>query len=50
MTVADDLLKNDSSKFVEMMEQLSLCRVQREEQNIRDLQADTDEEYDNGVE
>lgn len=31
MTVADDLLKNDGRKFIEMMEQLAERRMQREE-------------------
>lgn len=32
MTVADDLLKNDGRKFIEMMEQLAERRMQREEE------------------
>lgn len=32
MTVADDLLKNDGKKFIEMMEQLAERRMQREEE------------------
>lgn len=31
MTVADDLLKNDGKKFLEMMERLAERRMQREE-------------------
>lgn len=31
MTVADDLLKNDGKKFIEMMEQLAERRMRREE-------------------
>ena len=31
LTVADDLLKNDGKKFIEMMEQLAERRMQREE-------------------
>lgn len=47
LTVADDLLKNDGSKFLEMMEQLAVARSVREEQNYRDLQEETDDEsYD----
>lgn len=46
LTVADDLLKNDGSKFLEMMEQLAVARSIREEQNIKDLQDETDEDYD----
>lgn len=34
MTVADDLLKNDGKKFIEMMEQLAERRMQREEEAI----------------
>ncbi|EIW68662.1 hypothetical protein TREMEDRAFT_74127 [Tremella mesenterica DSM 1558] len=49
LTVADDLLKNDSSRFVEMMEQLSLCRAQREEMNAEDIEAETDDEDDDGL-
>ena len=46
LTIADDLLKNDGSKFLEMMEQLAVARHLREEQSVRDLE-DTDEEnYD----
>ena len=33
MTVADDLLKNDGKKFIEMMEQLAERRMQREEES-----------------
>ncbi|ORY25369.1 salt tolerance down-regulator-domain-containing protein [Naematelia encephala] len=44
LTVADDLLKNDGAKFLEMMEQLAVARSSREEQNYRDLQEETDEE------
>lgn len=32
MTVADDLLKNDGKKFLEMMERLAERRMQREEE------------------
>lgn len=31
LTVADDLLKNDGKKFIEMMEQLAERRMQREQ-------------------
>ena len=31
LTVADDLLKNDGKKFIDMMEQLAERRMQREE-------------------
>lgn len=46
LTVADDLLKNDGSKFLEMMEQLAVARHVREEQNIRDLEETEEEDYD----
>ncbi len=44
MTVADDLLKNDGSKFLEMMEQLAVRRVVREEENVRSIEEETDDE------
>lgn len=44
--MADDLLKNDGSKFLEMMEQLAVARHVREEQNIRDLEETDEEDYD----
>jgi hypothetical protein len=44
LTVADDFLKNDGGKFLEMMEQLAVARSVREEQNIRDMQVETDDE------
>ncbi|WVQ76675.1 hypothetical protein IAR50_006349 [Cryptococcus sp. DSM 104548] len=44
LTIADDMLKNDGTKFLEMMEQLAIRRSVREEQNIRDMQEETDEE------
>ncbi|KAK7608898.1 salt tolerance down-regulator-domain-containing protein [Phyllosticta paracitricarpa] len=34
LTVADDLLKNDGKKFIEMMEQLAARRMQREDQVV----------------
>ncbi|OJD39793.1 stress response protein nst1 [Diplodia corticola] len=34
LTVADDLLKNDGKKFIEMMEQLAERRMQREDQVV----------------
>ncbi len=46
LTVADDLLKNDGSKFLEMMEQLAVARHVREEQNIRDIEETDEEDYD----
>ncbi len=44
ITVADDMLKNDGAKFLEMMEQLAVKRVAREELNARELQEETDED------
>ncbi|KNX49752.2 stress response protein NST1 [Cryptococcus deuterogattii R265] len=44
LTIADDMLKNDGTKFLEMMEQLAIRRSVREEQNLRDMQEETDEE------
>ncbi|WVR04309.1 hypothetical protein IAU60_001309 [Kwoniella sp. DSM 27419] len=44
LTIADDMLKNDGSKFLEMMEQLAIRRSVREEQNLKDLQEETDDE------
>lgn len=44
MTVADDFLKNDGGKFLEMMEQLAVARSTREEQNVHDMQVETDDE------
>jgi hypothetical protein len=47
LTVADELLQNNGLRFLEMMEQLAVARSVREEQNIRDMQEETDEEdYD----
>ncbi|WVN88889.1 uncharacterized protein L203_104104 [Cryptococcus depauperatus CBS 7841] len=46
LTIADDMLKNDGSKFLEMMEQLAIRRSAREEQNLREMQEETDEEED----
>ncbi|ODO03015.1 hypothetical protein I350_05859 [Cryptococcus amylolentus CBS 6273] len=46
LTIADDMLKNDGTKFLEMMEQLAIRRSVREEQNLRDMQEETDEEED----
>lgn len=42
MTVADDLLKNDGQKFLEMMEQLAERRMAREEEAARDVEDDSD--------
>ncbi|OCF42079.1 stress response protein NST1 [Kwoniella heveanensis CBS 569] len=46
LTIADDMLKNDGSKFLEMMEQLAIRRSVREEQNLKDLQEETDDDDD----
>ncbi|KZT21322.1 hypothetical protein NEOLEDRAFT_763368 [Neolentinus lepideus HHB14362 ss-1] len=44
LTVADDLLKNDGQKFLEMMEQLAERRMQREEEAAGDVEDDSEEE------
>lgn len=46
LTVADDLLKNDGQKFLEMMEQLAERRMQREEEAVADVEDDSEEEED----
>ncbi|KAG8215173.1 hypothetical protein J3R82DRAFT_8688 [Butyriboletus roseoflavus] len=46
LTVADDLLKNDGQKFLEMMEQLAERRMQREEEAAADVEDDSDAEED----
>lgn len=51
LTVADDLLKNDGKKFIEMMEQLAERRMQREEEAAMearefDEEEDEDDDYD----
>jgi hypothetical protein len=53
LTVADDLLKNDGKKFLEMMERLAERRMQREEEAAameRDYyeeeEDDDDDEYE----
>ena len=45
LTVADDLLKNDGQKFLEMMEQLAERRMQREQQAAQDLEVDSDADH-----
>ncbi|QSL65143.1 hypothetical protein MERGE_002448 [Pneumocystis wakefieldiae] len=49
-TVADDLLKNDGKKFIEMMEQLAERRIQREEEAVMEIETtefdSDDEDYD----
>lgn len=49
LTVADDLLKNDGKKFIEMMEQLAERRMQREEEaamEAREYDEEEDDDYD----
>lgn len=49
LTVADDLLKNDGKKFIEMMEQLAERRMQREEEaamEAREYDELDEEDYD----
>ncbi|KAH0833887.1 salt tolerance down-regulator-domain-containing protein [Lanmaoa asiatica] len=46
LTVADDLLKNDGQKFLEMMEQLAERRMQREEEAAAGVEDDSDVEED----
>jgi len=44
LTVADDLLKNDGQKFLEMMEQLAERRMQREEDAAGAIEVESDED------
>ncbi|BFZ58741.1 Stress response protein nst1 [Savitreella phatthalungensis] len=44
LTVADDLLKNDGKKFIEMMEQLAERRMQREEEAMLEAREFDDED------
>jgi len=44
LTVADDLLKNDGQKFLEMMEQLAERRMQREEDAVDNVEDASEEE------
>ncbi|KAK9386808.1 salt tolerance down-regulator-domain-containing protein [Lipomyces mesembrius] len=46
LTVADDLLKNDGKKFIEMMEQLAERRMAREEEALATTEYDDDDDYD----
>jgi len=46
LTVADDLLKNDGQKFLEMMEQLAERRMQREEDAVGGVEDDSEDEED----
>ena len=50
LTVADDLLKNDGQKFLEMMEQLAERRMQREDEAAADVEDDSEDEDDEGDE
>lgn len=57
LTVADDLLKNDGQKFLEMMESLAERRLQREEEaaagfddSEEEDEQDEDEEDDDDLE
>lgn len=44
LTVADDLLKNDGQKFLEMMEQLAERRMLREDDAVGAMEDDSEEE------
>ena len=44
LTVADDLLKNDGQKFLEMMEQLADRRMIREDRATANIEEDDSEE------
>ncbi|EEB05410.1 fungal protein [Schizosaccharomyces japonicus yFS275] len=44
LTVADDLLKNDGRKFIEMMEHLAERRIQREDNSMLEPKDEYDEE------
>lgn len=44
LTVADDLLKNDGQKFLEMMEQLADRRMIREDRATASIEDDSEEE------
>ncbi|CBQ71211.1 conserved hypothetical protein [Sporisorium reilianum SRZ2] len=48
LTVADDMLKNDGRKFLEMMEQLAERRMHREELTNAELAASDDEDDADG--
>ncbi|OLL25435.1 Stress response protein nst1, partial [Neolecta irregularis DAH-3] len=48
LTVADDLLKNDGKKFIDMMEQLAERRMQREEEAAIEAQAEYEDEEEYG--
>ena len=44
LTVADDLLKNDGQKFLEMMEQLADRRMIREDRATASIKDDSEED------
>ena len=44
LTVADDLLKNDGQKFLEMMEQLAERRMLREGEAVASIEEDSEDE------
>lgn len=44
LTVADDLLKNDGQKFLEMMEQLAERRMQREDSGYPEIEDASDDD------
>jgi phosphopantothenoylcysteine synthetase/decarboxylase len=44
LTVADDLLKNDGQKFLEMMEQLADRRMIREDRATASIEDDSEED------
>jgi hypothetical protein len=46
LTVADDLLKNDGQKFLEMMEQLADRRMIREDRATANIEDDNEEDED----
>lgn len=46
LTVADDLLKNDGKRFLDMMEQLAERRIKKEEEASIDQSNDYDDEED----
>jgi hypothetical protein len=48
LTVADDLLKNDGQKFLEMMEELAERRMQREEEAAADVEDDSEDDSEDG--
>jgi hypothetical protein len=48
LTVADDLLKADGQKFLEMMEQLAERRMQREEEAALSVEEDDSEDDEDG--